>query len=431
MTSLKNGRQWSIGLLLLAALILGSLVSAYIARDRTGLSRVVSGSMAPTLLGPHWAFACADCQFRFVCGSEYPPLDGRAVCPNCGLVADPQDLPSPQSGDRLTLDTASEDSGEINRWHMVALRRLVGQRKLFVKRVVGLPGEQIAIRHGDVYVDERPLQKSLDQFRKLALLVHDDSFRPASQLTDRWQTSNDWQSSGKHYSWNSTSVDDAPGRIDWLTYHQWPCRPLVPERTADSPIYDHYPYNQSLPRKLNQVDDILLRFDATLGDGALLVVEFPTSHGPMFIHLDQLTGTATLESGDDVLPSVVLYPKSESQSIEVAQCDGQMFVAVGGETIIRHTVGDLTTDTGKPLSLRIGAGRGQIRLQKICIYRDIYYLDPQGQADDWDSGRKLSATEYFFLGDNCPISEDSRQWIGLPKSRPTMVGRVTARKNDR
>jgi len=60
---------------------------------------------------------------------------------------------------------------------------------LEVKRVVGLPGERIAIRRGDIYVDGRIARKTLPQFRDTAVLVYDSGFEPPRTrgLPARWR----------------------------------------------------------------------------------------------------------------------------------------------------------------------------------------------------------------------------------------------------
>ena len=50
------------------------------------------------------------------------------------------------------------------------------------------------------------------------------------------------------------------------------------------------------------------------------------------------------------------------------------------------------------------------------MYRDVYYTHPIGLQGRWglDEPVRLAADEYYVLGDNSPISEDSRTWPGGP-----------------
>jgi signal peptidase I len=46
------------------------------------------------------------------------------------------------------------------------------------------------------------------------------------------------------------------------------------------------------------------------------------------------------------------------------------------------------------------------------VFRDVYYTRPIGGRTFWgvESPFQLGVDEFFVLGDNSPISEDSRTW---------------------
>ena len=80
-----------------------------------------------------------------------------------------------------SIDRAAFSVRPPRRWEIVAFRRSSQADQIVVKRVVGLPGETIEIRHGDVYADGRLLRKNLAQQRALAMLVHDADFPPSAR----------------------------------------------------------------------------------------------------------------------------------------------------------------------------------------------------------------------------------------------------------
>ena len=130
--------------------------------------RVASGSMAPTLLGPHFDLVCPDCGCPWACDSSTPPPNDRAVCPNCG---DRQNWPEPEvalAGDRLLVDKSTFRLRLPRRWEVVAVREPDRPSQVAIKRVVGLPGESLEIRDGDLYVDGRIQRKPLAQQRAMA-----------------------------------------------------------------------------------------------------------------------------------------------------------------------------------------------------------------------------------------------------------------------
>ena len=51
-------------------------------------------------------------------------------------------------------------------------------------------------------------------------------------------------------------------------------------------------------------------------------------------------------------------------------------------------------------------------LEEVRVYRDVYYTEPiwARQGAGGNAAVRLGPEEYFVLGDNSPISEDSRTW---------------------
>jgi hypothetical protein len=48
----------------------------------------------------------------------------------------------------------------------------------------------------------------------------------------------------------------------------------------------------------------------------------------------------------------------------------------------------------------------RVALSHVKLYRDIYYTPPDSPVAEYQLGRG----EYFVLGDNSPLSIDSRHW---------------------
>ena len=149
---------------------------------------VAGASMACTLLGEHRRVVCDDCGYTFDCDSSFRPVSPRAVCPNCGFAEnDLESLPD-ASGDRVLIDRSALLFRTPRRWEVIAFRPPRQREKLAVKRVVGLPGETVEIRHGDVYINGRIERKPLALQRAMAIPVDDANFVPQKHpLPPRWQ----------------------------------------------------------------------------------------------------------------------------------------------------------------------------------------------------------------------------------------------------
>jgi signal peptidase I len=64
--------------------------------------------------------------------------------------------PTYESGQLKLVNRLAYAWGRPQRGDVVAVR-LAGERVVFIKRIVGLPGERVAIRGGVVYINDRPL----------------------------------------------------------------------------------------------------------------------------------------------------------------------------------------------------------------------------------------------------------------------------------
>ena len=65
--------------------------------------------------------------------------------------------PSLQDGDYLVIDEISYRFGEPKRGDIVVFRAPTGNAQFLIKRVIGLPGETVAIREGKVTINEQEL----------------------------------------------------------------------------------------------------------------------------------------------------------------------------------------------------------------------------------------------------------------------------------
>src|SRR5687768_14487403 len=118
---------------------------------------IVSGSMHPTLCGPHRDFDCGACGRHVVLAADIAPLAGRpAYCPHCKSPGPIEEELAVAAGDALLVDRAVFARRSPRRWEVVAFRMPHEATKIAVKRVVGLPGETIEVRGGALLIDGRP-----------------------------------------------------------------------------------------------------------------------------------------------------------------------------------------------------------------------------------------------------------------------------------
>lgn len=118
---------------------------------------VVSGSMHPTLLGPHREFTCTNCERRVFIPADGPTIaDRRLVCPDCKTRGPLEEELGIVPGDALLVDRTAFTRRAPQRWEVIAFRLPGEATKVAVKRIAGLPGETVAVRGGRLYIDDAP-----------------------------------------------------------------------------------------------------------------------------------------------------------------------------------------------------------------------------------------------------------------------------------
>jgi len=382
--------------------------------------RVVGGSMAETLLGVHREVVCADCGRRFTYGADGPTLASRAVCPNCGYTANDLQTSPDLDGDRLLIDRAVFSLRPPRRWEIAALRHPRRANEILVKRIVGLPGESIEIRNGDVYANGQIQRKNLAEQHGLAILVHDADFRPTldSAIPPRWRPErrkSGWNSAAGGFSHAAGPENEA---IDWLVYHH-----ARRGAVSDSPITDICGYNQSQPRReedVHAVADLLLCFRlANVCGRGQFCVRAADGGEPFEIRLqfDEKSPRQfqyQLYRGGEPIPGVAgcWTTAGGEQLVEVSLIDQQFLLALDCRTIVAWPYERSAEPSPPPTPLAIGVQGLEATVRSLRVYRDVYYTRPAGfRADQTATGPvRLADDEYFVLGDNSPISDDSRTW---------------------
>jgi signal peptidase I len=400
--------------------------------------RVFGGSMAESLLGDHFYLTCDDCGFPCRYDAHAPPRDERVICPNCGAITLHPADGTAHRGQRVWIDRLVYWWRPPERWETVALRLSGSQGGLGVKRVVGLPGEVVEIRDGDLYVNGRLVRKSLAQLRSVAQLVHDNRYGSRHPAQQRWRPTNDsggWQQVADGFHFRPVpEVADHPAErpandLDWIAYHHWACFAGSVSRTEPSPILDNYGYNQRVSRQLHAARDVLLVARLMVSDRAGgLAFEVSDGSEAFGVVLDFDRRTTTLRRGSQPLDQRELPADAyrHGARIELALCDGQVLFAVDEQLVfreeyVRSDVAGETVELSAP-RLRIGARGTLASVDRLQVFRDIYYLDPLATGRPWQVPQRLGAAEIFVVGDNVPISRDSRH--GGPVPLQHVVGAV-------
>lgn len=492
---------------------------------------ISTGSMAPTLPGFHKRVVCPACGYEFAVGvtdglsgresappsaekgnfeEDSGPPDSiissaasrsvsrsrqQVVCPNCGCTnIDLAVLPVTQ-GDQLLVYKDAYLFRAPHRWEVVVFRNPMQPTQAYVKRVVGLPGETIELKGGDVWANGTLQRKNLTQQNSIRILVYDHNFAP--QQDENWQprwvpADEAWQSGKTDFVYNpaaasaSSSGSKTNGggtkNIRWVTYRHWirsggthktavrippalqsldftfpslyPVRydagrqelwvrgvlreqdrqrvaasyhtagfaeliGRLAERSHLSPVTDEYGYNRrrSAPREvvrdlmwegLISVDGMVGRFAVEMTDGKeTFRLTYEAESRRIALWRD---GSSQPVAQARLKREVTTRPFRLSLSL----FDRQVTAAVNGFPVFPSLpLSPLPEGTPPPLHpVRFGAAGLSVRVSDIRLFRDVFYTRKSGQ-----DRYVLGQDEFFMLGDNSPISADSRIWghAGVPR----------------
>ncbi len=278
---------------IVVAVILAFLFRAFVAEAFV----IPTGSMAPTLMGQHKDVKCPECGFWYQAGASIEIEDaasdqrllemGRApsrsvvvaaTCPLCryqqmlDLAGDANKATF--SGDRILVSKFIYDFTDPKRWDVIVFKYPFNAKQNFIKRLIGLPGETILIKRGDIFIrkpgqDEFQIARKPDtKLQAILQLVDDSRYLSKSLIKVGWPTRwQPWAADNADVSGFWTSTDDGRSfdvkavtdRDIWLRYHHivptsgdWQeIRELTesggkltaPEEYSASLITDFYAYN--------------------------------------------------------------------------------------------------------------------------------------------------------------------------------------------
>ncbi len=234
---------------IVVAFILAFLFRAFVAEAFV----IPTGSMAPTLMGAHKDIVCEHCgqQYQTGASNEFESDTGRrtghtvvaSTCANCrGLNA--FDLGNNAnhatfSGDRILVSKFDYVLHNPTRWDVIVFKYPLSARMNYIKRLVGLPGEQLRIQGGDVYVREEDSQpwtiarKPPHKINAMRQIVSDTQFQPELLVASGWPSL--WQ------PWSGNSAGATGDESSWKLEHSptgWSAE-LSPSKSTEWIRYYH------------------------------------------------------------------------------------------------------------------------------------------------------------------------------------------------
>ena len=424
---------------LAAALLIAFLFLRTFAVEPFG---VPTGSMAPTLIGNHRAMPCSRCGYPVRVGlptaGERGSYFADVPCPNCGKKLNLAQAPD-INGDRLLVDKNVYQLRRPRRWEVAVFRCAADMLKPYVKRVVGLPGETIAVIDGDAYANGELLRKSIREVRDARVLVFDINYAPnPGGWSPRWYvypadadprlppvpgTAAPAPADGTVLVGNTLILDAIAAPQKSVEYRHVNLDDNAEEAVRSANSYDGGGRTTS---NVYPVHDFILECEVEVGavgkdasfacrlfDGtdsvAAEVLVGPKEAGRAFLSHDRLgvlasAGGVSLEAG-------------KAYRVEFAFVDRRATLAIDGRVVVAPA--DLPAESKRGevrRPVQLGARGCKLTLRNLRIDRDIHYT--QAGKHGTKQPARLGPDEYFMLGDNSGNSQDSREWDhpGVPEA---------------
>jgi signal peptidase I len=423
--------EWLITAFILAFVFRAFVMEAF---------RIPTGSMADTLKGAHFRLRCRQCGYKYEYGFR-PDLFGfpedsipgsrsgtlksfRSRCSSCGNYQAVGGNMPVANGDRILVLKCIYQFFSPKRWDVIVFKNPPEPEINYIKRLIGLPGEEVQIIDGDIYVDGQIRRKPPKVQNELWMPVYDNDYQPY----DRSRTT------FNHHKWdqpfkNGSSSQWEVGKGNPTLFH------------LDSPVdqINTMEYNTSIGNDFRATyayddvrdyssmpycSDLMVRFycrsAAPQGSIGASLSKYQTTYkarvdltGEMVITKNERNGRATELARKSIKPPAINKPTL----VKFANVDHQLIFQFGSEKLT-YDLGRGFRDAGRksadiPPRMEI-LGSGKLTLSHVAVFRDIHYTTPKyangPERRAIDKPFTLGEDEFFVLGDNSPNSADSRLW---------------------
>ncbi|QDU17717.1 Signal peptidase I V [Gimesia maris] len=272
------------------------------------------------------------------------------------------------------------------------------------------------VRQGGHYQTEVPLEKWPEEIEKpepvLAAIQYDE-------LKQQLSCKGAMPAENCHRLLNQTE-DDAFRYAVALLY----------EKSHVAPVLDRYAYNSGLENQTAiPVHDFLFECDlqARSHEGELAIELFDGQHH--FRNLIDFKRRQVNLFIDDQKQPIRTGPlrsdfRSQPVKLEMSVMDRQVLFAINGELAYQPLLFSKSSEPREEIRipLQFGARGGTFKLTGMKLFRDIHYT--RGKAlHGVDEPYQLDQNSYFMLGDNSPVSLDSRSWADGKVDQKYLLGK--------
>ncbi|HLY11073.1 MAG TPA: signal peptidase I [Planctomycetota bacterium] len=361
--------------------------------------KIPSSSMEPTLLG------------------DVSPTHRRENCPfnayHVPLTSDSA------SGDRIMVTKYFYALSQVERFDVVVFKFPLNQAKNFIKRVVGLPDEELRIYHGNLYIRQKGEQKF--KIARRTLRTQDSIWiDPAKETNGYLNKFDDF----RHF-WDAGPLSDRTKHADFVVSDG---ELSTQEKDGENSIQFAYHPKAIDDANGDKVDDVRIVFDLEItSPKGQLSAEVVNAYGRFEVRLDT-DGESQLryhKPGSEKGQPTEIHPLRDVQlsmdrhlKLELSIFDGIAYARVNDGERARitfiETREDVIENESPDRRITFGAKGLTFKIHNLALGRDIYYKGREYGRDHAlheDEIAKIPPHSYMMMGDNVANSHDSRAWV--------------------
>ena len=334
-------------------------------------------------------------------------------------------------GDKVLVNKFVYHFTDPKNWDVIVFDPPEGNH-LYIKRLIGLPGQTIQIVNGDIYANGKILRKTPEVEDALLYPIYDSSkdFNPLSHYSqfqkDPWSITENWRIAENYFE-----IKKASGN-------------LIFELPIDMRIDSHLPSKlqreSGLYEKSNRIKDWNMHTDGYFSDkkvgdiqvkGKLQIKEL-AGNWQIVINENKDSYKLVLNikdkkaevyfNEDKVWDKTVSLNTDEWFKFSFSNVDDKLSGEIANEQFdyqyVNHNLGLVTNENG----FQIQAKESSLEMKDIVVRRDVNYMIgdysrfntmekiPGSNCENEYATFKLGEDDYLCLGDNVIDSADSRAW---------------------
>ncbi len=456
---------------------------------------IPTGSMAPTLLGQNIQVVCPQCGYRFTTGPRElmpersdraaEPLQGvwrrqaqfkdgprmigsdkplEVTCPMCEYEADFRTLPI-SAGDRILVLKylyAFPSLHAPQRWDVVVFKNPENPEINYIKRLVGLPSEQLWIVDGNVYTralgpggqpNEKgawEIQRKPDRVQRAVWqpIYHSDYFpmdggERSTVRTRVWTSpwkpgeANDWNFQSGMRLWEHRGQGPGVLRFDFAGHPHFATHVYAYNQFAIHGLFSGDPVEDLRIAATVQPRSAGAGIGMLLGSDGLIVRAAIAADGKVLVETARRGDKGEASGPWSKCPidgQVAPLEIGKPVRVELWHVDQSVSLWVDGKKVGQswnYELADIGVDfealakgsTNNAMPMAQVTVTGEATVHDADLDRDLYYTNPGGsQRATGDSPATIAADRFFCCGDNSPESADGRLWSHVDPALEALTG---------